>query len=66
MRAHGILLSHQGFSIKRIAAVYQVSRQAVSAWLERWQQAGLIGLYDHPRSGRPPRLSVAAQQQVEH
>jgi transposase len=48
MRAHGILLSHQGFSIKRIAAVYQVSSQAVSAWLERWQQAGLVGLYAPP------------------
>lgn len=65
MRAHGILLSHQGFSIKHIAAVYQVSRQAVSAWFERWQQAGLVGLYDRPRSGRPPCLSAAEQQQVE-
>lgn len=65
MRAHGILLSHQGFSLKRIAAVYQVSRQAVCAWLERWQTAGLVGLYDHPRSGRPPCLSAAEQQQVE-
>ncbi len=47
MRAHGLLLSHQGFSLRRIAAVYQVSRYAVAEWLERWQSAGLVGLYDH-------------------
>ena len=44
MRAHGILLSHQGFSMRRIADIYQVSRYAVSAWIERWHSAGLVGL----------------------
>ena len=65
MRAHGIVLSHQGYSIKDIAAVYQISRYAVSAWIDRWQRSGLVGLYDRPRSGRPMRLSPAEQQQVE-
>jgi transposase len=65
MRAHGILLSHQGFSMPRIATVYQVSRYAVSAWLDRWQRAGLVGLYDHPRPGRPLRLTTEEQQKVE-
>src|SRR6476661_7377783 len=64
MRAHGLLLSHQGFSIRRIADVYQVSRYAVSEWMERWQRAGLVGLYDHPRSGRPPSLTPDEQQKV--
>jgi transposase len=64
MRAHGILLSHQGFSMRRIAAVYQVSRYAVSEWMKRWQSAGLVGLYDHPRSGRPPILTRDEQQKV--
>src|SRR5712671_3077669 len=65
MRAHGLLLSHQGFSMRRIAAVYQVSRYAVAEWLERWQSAGLVGLYDHPRSGRPPRLTPEEQHKVD-
>ena len=65
MRAHGLLLSHQGFSMRRIAAVYQVSRYAVAEWLERWQSAGLVGLYDHPRSGRPPSLTPDEQHKVE-
>src|SRR2546427_408371 len=65
MRAHGLLLSHQGFSLRRIAAVYQVSRYAVAEWLERWQSAGLVGLYDQPRSGRPPSLTPEEQHKVD-
>jgi len=65
MRAHGLLLSHQGFSMRRVAAVYQVSRYAVAEWIERWQSAGLVGLYDHPRSGRPSSLTPAEQHKVD-
>ena len=65
MRAHGLLLSHQGWSLRRIADISQVSRYAVSEWMERWHSAGLVGLYDRPRSGRPPRLTADAQQQVD-
>jgi transposase len=64
-RAHGLLLSHQGFSMRRIAAVYQVSRYAVAEWLERWPSAGLVGLDDHPRSGRPPSLTPDEQHKVD-
>ena len=65
MRAHSILLSHQGGSLSRIADIYQVSRYAVSAWRERWHTAGLVGLYAHPRSGRPPRLTREEQHKVD-
>jgi transposase len=65
MRAHGLLLSHQGFAMRRVAAVYQVSRYAVAEWIERWQSAGLVGLYDHPRSGRPPSLTPDEQHKVD-
>jgi transposase len=65
LRAHGLLLSHQGFSLRRIAAVSQVARDAGAEWLARWQSAGLVGLSEPPRSGRPPRLTPDAQHQVD-
>jgi len=65
MRAHSILLSHQGYSIPQIARVYEVDRRSVSIWLDRWQQAGLVGLSEQPQTGRPPRLSEAEQHQVQ-
>ena len=55
-RAHSILLSERGFSIYEIARIYQVDRDTISGWLDRWQETGLEGLTDKPRSGRPPKL----------
>ena len=64
MRAHSLLLSHQGFSIPHIARFYQVDRRSVSTWLDRWQTMGVVGLYDQPGSGRPPLLNDEEQQKV--
>ena len=64
MRAHSLLLSHQGYSIPHIARFYQVDRRSVSTWMDRWQTRGLVGLYDQPSSGRPPLLNAAEQQKI--
>ena len=53
-RAHFVLLSDQGKSVPEIGALMGYSAQAVYPWLERYQQQGVAGLYDEPRSGRPP------------
>lgn len=65
MRAHSILLSHQGTSIPQIARVYEVDRRSVSIWLDRWQQEGLVGLYDRPHTGRPHSLNAREQTKVQ-
>ena len=53
-RAHFVLLSDQGKSVPEIGVLMGYSAQAVYPWLERYQQQGVDGLYDEPRSGRPP------------
>ena|SRR5438046_5572967 len=53
MRAHSLLLSHQRSPLPQIARLYAVDPRRVSAWIERWQAWGLVGLSDRPRSGRP-------------
>jgi len=64
MRAHSLLLSHQGYSIPHIAHVYQVDRRSVSTWIDRWQTMGLVGLSDKPGSGRHPLLNDEEQHKV--
>jgi transposase len=64
MRAHAILLSARCFSIDQIAAIYEVDRDRVSVWLERWQAAQFDGLEDGPRPGRPPKLSLEEQTEI--
>lgn len=57
MRAHSLLLSAQGWSIKQICQLYHVHYQSVSSWLDRWAKDGLAALPDRARSGKPPSLS---------
>ena len=61
VRAHGILLSAQGRKIKEIAQIYQVDRDTVATWIKKWEQHGVASLYEKPRSGRPPKLTLAEQ-----
>ena len=62
IRAQAIVLSNRGYSIQEIAEVNSVCRQTVSNWLSSWEQEGLVGLIDKPRSGRPRVLSAAQEQ----
>jgi transposase len=60
-RAHSVLLSAAGTTIKAIAKTYQVHRVTVAAWIKKWEHHGAQSLHDQPRSGRPPTLSPEEQ-----
>ena len=62
MRAHSILLSSKGIGINEIAKIYQVHRNSVSSWIDKWETSGGNGLYDQPRSGSPPKLNEKEQE----
>ncbi len=53
-RAHIIALAAHGLTAPQIAHRLQISEKAVRQWLKRFETAGLDGLEDAPRSGRPP------------
>lgn len=55
-RAHAILLSDQGHTFDQISEILHVYRDAVSFWIRKWEDTGLEGLRDKPRSGRTPQL----------
>ena len=66
-RAHFVLLSDLGKSVPEIGALMGYSAQAVYPWLERYLKQGVAGLYDEPRSGRPPKepyLAAIVQAQA--
>lgn len=58
VRAHAVLLSDRHFKVNDIARIYAVDRDTASRWLSDWETYGLMGLYDEPRCGRPPKLSA--------
>jgi len=52
-RARMIWLASQGRRVSAIAADLHVTAETVRLWLKRFNAAGLEGLKDAPRSGRP-------------
>lgn len=55
-RCHCILLSNKKFTINQLCLIFDKDRDTISSWLNRWEEYGLEGLFDGPRSGRPPLL----------
>jgi transposase len=61
---HFVLLSDQGKSPPQIADLFGYSAASVRQWLERYLAQGVQGLYDKPRSGRPPQVTPEVQETV--
>src|SRR5512146_727320 len=61
LRAQMVLLSDRGFSVPQIAAIHACGEDVVRTWLHRYEQQGIAGLEDEPRSGRPPKDRLAGQ-----
>jgi len=65
MRAQSIILSSKGYSIDEIADIADVYRNAVSSWIENWEEHGFESLHDKPRSGAPSRLTESEIETVK-
>jgi transposase len=65
-RARIVLLSAEGMSKAEISERLEVTGPTVSKWRQRFRQAGVEGLEDAPRSGRPTKLSAAKVERILH
>lgn len=63
-RAHAILLSDSGKSVNEVADIFEVRRNTVSSWIDRWELEGVEGIADAQRSGAPPKLTDSEIKQV--
>lgn len=64
-RIHYVLLFARGYSLGQIAHLYQVDERTVTTWIERFRESGVAGLDDHPRSGRPRLVNMAARIEAQ-
>src|ERR1700745_4364204 len=63
LRCRLVLSCSEGHTPDHVGRELGVSSQTVRKWQKRYRQAGITGLRDRPRSGRPRRISA---QMVEH
>lgn len=59
LRAQMVLLSDRGYRVPQIAEIHAGGQDVVRTWLHRYEQRGIAGLEDDPRSGRPPKECLA-------
>lgn len=64
-RCHYLLLSDQGYSIQQIAAMYEVTRQVVARWFDRYESAGIAGLHTRKGQGEKPILRIDNEEHVQ-
>ena len=58
-RATAIHLLHQGHRAEKVAEMMAVSMGSIYTWHKRWQEGGLEGLANRPKSGRPGKADEA-------
>ena len=64
-RAMGLRLLHEGQTPKEVAAIVVVSQPTVYDWHHRWQENGLEGLANRPKSGRPRKADARYVELLE-
>lgn len=67
LRSHDRLLAIRTFSLgyshEQIAAIFNISVRTVQRWVKLFNAAGVDGLIERPRSGRP--LAISAEKAAE-
>lgn len=60
-----ILLSDQGKTIGELSELFEVSRLSITKWFDLWQSQGIEGLELKPGRGRPCKLHLEDDKQVQ-
>jgi transposase len=63
-RMHMVLLSDRRYPVPQIAAIFESDEATVRTWLGRFEAAGVDGLRDRPRSGRPRTADADAREVI--
>jgi transposase len=63
-RVRAVILALQGHTAPQIAGLLGSARRAVQQWIKWYNDQGLEGLPDGPRTGHPKKLSPQQEQQL--
>lgn len=61
-RCHALLLSSRQYSISQLSDIFEVKRDTIRMWFDRWESDGMAGLADLPKSGRPRVLDAQEEK----
>jgi transposase len=52
------------YKIDTLADIFDLDRDTISQWIKNWECSGMLGLSDHAKSGRPPKMSCQEADQA--
>lgn len=58
-RAHFLILASQNITNKNLMKIFKVSYKTMYNWLNRWEDEGMLGLYNKPGRGRKKTFNSA-------
>jgi len=61
-RCRAMLLSHKGYTINDLADIFDVDRDTITNWFDKYESEGISGLKDQARSGRPSKLDESQKK----
>ena len=64
-RIQSVKLNAQQYTLSTISQILDVHYNSVYHWIRHYEAAGIDGLRDQPKSGRPPLLGEADQPLIE-
>lgn len=64
-RATAIHALHLGHKPEEVARMVKAGKSTINSWHRQWREAGVEGLADQPRSGRPPKANGTYQAALE-
>ncbi len=64
-RCHCLILSNQGKEVKELASIFSVIPLTVYKWFSRWEEKGLVGLFNEKGVGRKAIFTVSDQAVIK-
>src|SRR6476620_8964295 len=64
-RAQFLILVSQNFKNEKLLKIFKISYKTMYNWLERWENEGMLGLYNKPGRGRKKIFNSAESAQIK-
>lgn len=64
-RAKCVILSYQGFAIKKLMGIFGVSRKTIYNWFTRWEEQQILGIYNQKGRGRKSKFNQEEKEQIK-
>ena len=65
-RAQAVREVVAGHHINAVSEAFHLANAALRKWVQRFAQEGPQGLWDRPRSGRPPKVTCELERYLNH